>query len=82
MRKIRIFIVLAALTLAACSGSMEEAAAPEVSRVQPAAGGGMTYQEFRDHDINEGDKWAAQKRFLILDRNNDGRLSPSEFNGY
>ena len=47
-----------------------------------ASGGGMTYQDLRDHDVNEGDVWAAQKRFLVLDRNNDGRLSPSEFNGY
>ncbi len=70
------------LMLAACGGSVEEAAAPKVSRVEPAAGAGMTYPEFREHAVNEGDKWAAQKRFLILDRNNDGKLSPSEFNGY
>ena len=42
----------------------------------------MSYHDFRDHHINEGDQWAAQKRFLILDRNNDGKLSPGEFNGY
>lgn len=74
-------IVLFVLFLSAC-GSTEQAEAPKVSRVEPAAGAGMTYHEFRDHHINEGDTWAAQKRFLILDRNNDGKLSPSEFNGY
>ena len=72
--------VLCFLVLAACG--TDEAAAPKISRMEPAAGGGMTYPEFRDHDVNEGDAFAAQKRFLILDRNNDGRLSPSEFNGY
>lgn len=70
------------LMLAACGGTADEAAAPKVSRVEPAAGGGMSYPEFRDHAVNEGDMFAAQKRFIILDRNNDGLLSPSEFNGY
>lgn len=74
-------VLFAVLLLAAC-GSTEESAAPKVSRVEPAAGSGMSYPDFRDHHINEGDTFAAQKRFLILDRNNDGRLSPSEFNGY
>lgn len=74
--------LLAVLLLSACGSTEQQAEAPKVSRVEPAAGGGMTYYEFRDHDINEGDTWAAQKRFLILDRNNDGKLSPSEFNGY
>ncbi len=78
----RISALLAVLLLSACGSTEQQAEAPKVSRVEPAAGGGMTYHEFRDHDINEGDKWAAQKRFLILDRNNDGKLSPSEFNGY
>ena len=77
----RLFAFLPVLILIAC-GSTEQAAAPKVSRVEPAAGEGMTYHEFRDHDVNEGDTWAAQKRFLILDRNNDGKLSPLEFNGY
>ena len=79
MRK---FIALVPLLFIAACGSTEQAEAPKVSRVEPAAGAGMTYHEFRDHHINEGDTWAAQKRFLILDRNNDGKLSPSEFNGY
>lgn len=80
MRKLAVLSL--ALLLAACGGTREEAAAPKVSRMEPAAGVGMTYQDFRDHHINEGDRLAAQKRFLILDRNNDGKLSPSEFNGY
>lgn len=80
MRK-RLITLAMALSLSACGG-VEEAPAPKVSRMEPAAGAGMSYQEFRDHHINEGDTWATQKRFLILDRNNDGKLSPSEFNGY
>jgi hypothetical protein len=79
--KKRFMILAISFFLSACGGA-EETAAPKVSRVEPAAGAGMSYQEFRDHHINEGDQWAAQKRFLILDRNNDGKLSPSEFNGY
>ena len=75
-------IAFTMIFLSSCGSAEQQAEAPKVSRVEPAAGGGMTYHEFRDHDINEGDKWAAQKRFLILDRNNDGKLSPSEFNGY
>lgn len=75
-------VLLCALLLTACGGTEQQAEAPKVSRMEPAAGAGMTYQDFRDHDVNEGDVWAAQKRFLILDRNNDGKLSPSEFNGY
>lgn len=67
--------------MVAC-GSTEQAAEQKVSRMEPAAGEGMTYHEFRDHAVNQGDNWAAQKRFLILDRNNDGKLSPHEFNGY
>lgn len=80
MRKVAAFAAI--LMLAACGGAADEAAAPKVSRVEPAAGPGMSYPEFRDHAVNEGDTFAAQKRFLILDRNNDGKLSPSEFNGY
>jgi hypothetical protein len=76
------FIIVAiSFFLSACGGAQEKEA-PKVSRMEPAAGAGMSYHDFRDHHINEGDNWAAQKRFLILDRNNDGKLSPSEFNGY
>ena len=78
----RAAFLIAVLCLSACGSTEEEAAAPMISRMEPAAGGGMSYQDFRDHAVNDGDSFAAQKRFLILDRNNDGSLSPSEFNGY
>ena len=78
----RFMILLSVVLLSACGSSIEEAAAPKVSRVEPVAGGGMSYPEFREHEINDGDTFAAQKRFIILDRNNDGHLSPAEFNGY
>jgi hypothetical protein len=77
-RKLLIAIVL---VLSACGGS--EKPAPEVSRRDHPISQGMTYQQFRNHEINtDSDMKAAQKRFLILDRDNNGILSPSEFNGY
>ncbi len=69
-----------ALFLSACGGGD---IAREVSRAGDTAyPQGMNYAQFRNHSINEGDGLAAQKRFLLLDRNNDGILSASEFNGY
>lgn len=79
----RLFLLLPLLLLSACGGTEEIAAArPEVSYadIQPAAG--MTYQDFRTlHEWGEGDMRAAQKRFIMLDRNNNGRLSPDELGG-
>lgn len=78
----RAAVVSLALLLSAC-GSTEQASAPKVSRMEPAAGGGMSYQEFRKHEANDGsDMMAVQKRFIIMDRDNNGSLSPAEFNGY
>lgn len=48
--------------------------------IQPASG--MTYPEFRaSHAFGAGDMRDAQKRFLMLDRDNNGRLSADEL-GY
>lgn len=71
--------LLALLLLAGCGETQKISARPEVSYadIQPASG--MTYQEFRDtHEFGAGDMHAAQKRFLMLDRDNNGRLSSDE----
>lgn len=48
--------------------------------IQPAAG--LTYSEFRNgHAFGAGEMHAAQKRFILLDRDNNGRLSEDEL-GY
>ena len=70
--------------LSACgSDEVEVSKRPNVSYqdIQPAAG--MTYGEFRKHEVlGEGDMMAAQKRFIILDRDNNGSLSKEELGGY
>lgn len=75
--------VLAVFLLVSCGGGGAEESAP---RISPASGGdpvpqGMTYQEFRRHEIGQGDLLAAQKRFLMLDRNHNGLLSDQELAG-
>lgn len=72
------------LLLAACGStevSGQKQASDEISYadIQPAAG--MTYPEFRQHEMGRGDMLAAQKRFVLLDRNHDGKLSPHEIGG-
>ena len=79
----RLFLLLPLVLLSACGGTEEIAARPEVSYadIQPAAG--MTYQDFRTlHEWGEGDMRAAQKRVIMLDRNNNGGLSSDELGGY
>ncbi|PZQ47227.1 MAG: hypothetical protein DI551_03615 [Micavibrio aeruginosavorus] len=76
------FLVLPVLVLSACGGNTEMGGnRPRVSYqdIQPAAG--MTYEEYRNHDMGEGDSGVAQKRFIMLDRNNNGRLSTQELGG-
>lgn len=68
------------LLLSACGGGAEHAEVSRVSDIEPAAG--LNYQQFRNHSMNEdGDALAAQKRFIRLDRNNNGRLEQSEIGG-
>lgn len=79
MKKIYLIPVL---FLFACGGNETAVTKrPDVSYadIQPAAG--MTYPEFRNHPMGQGDMLAAQKRFLLLDRNHDGKLSPLEIGG-
>lgn len=79
MRK-TIAAIITLFLLSACGGTEEVAQSrPDVSYadIQPAAG--MTYPEFRKHKGGSDDMLAAQKRFMILDRDNNGRLSPDEF---
>jgi hypothetical protein len=72
-------ILLLPLCLMACGGGTIENKRPDVSRAAPSQTSGMTYPEFRHHPMNrESDYLAAQKRFMALDRNNDGRLSSHE----
>ena len=76
-------VVVTALLLSACGGNETVSARPEVSYqdIQPAAG--MTYGEFRKHEVlGEGDMLIAQKRFIMLDRDNNGSLSKEELGGY
>lgn len=74
------FALALTVILTACgSDDVQVSKRPDVSysRVEPAAG--MTYKEYRQHETwGQGDVIAAQRRFLILDRNNDGRLSEEE----
>ncbi len=77
---VRVFAALAVLLLAACGS--DETAPP---RISPAAGGdprptGMTYREY---SATHGDgSLESQKRFLMLDRNNNGHLSDDELGNY
>ncbi len=73
----KIFPLIFLLTLTAC-GSVESAR--EVSRAGDYQPQGMTYAQFRNH-MGDEDSLAAQKRFLALDRDNNGVLSPMERGG-
>lgn len=77
------FLPAIVLLLAACGNTavVAQKASHDVSYadIQPAAG--ITYPEFRNHRMGQGDMLAAQKRFLLLDRNHDGKLSPLEIGG-
>lgn len=76
----RALAVSTIILLAACG--IDEAAAP---RISPASGGdprptGMTYREY---SATHGDgSIESQKRFLMLDRNNNGHLSDEELGNY
>ena len=80
---LRLSVLFATVLLTACGGNETVTARPDVSYqdIQPVAG--MTYGEFRKHEVlGEGDMMAAQKRFIILDRDNNGSLSKEELGGY
>jgi len=75
--------IVLALLLSACAG---DASTPRaVSRANDGAHpAGMTYEQFSNHGMNAGarDSAMVQKRFLLLDRDNNGVLSSSEFSDY
>lgn len=75
--------LIAVLLLSACGSdevTVSERPGVSYATIQPAAG--ITYQEFRKtHEWGAGDLQAAQKRFILLDRNNDGHLSDEELGG-
>ncbi len=74
------FVLFASLFLTAC-GSTEPAR--EVSRADMPPVSGMKYQDFKNHDWNKGgSSIEAQKRFIKLDRDNNGVLSQNEMSGY
>ncbi len=77
MRKL---LIISTVMLSACGGTEEKITArPEVSYAQIQPASGMTYEEFRQHEEwGQGDMRDAQKRFLVLDRDNNGRLTPDE----
>lgn len=68
------------LLLSACGGGAETAA-PKVSRVGDPVAQGMTYTQFRNRYSGD-DMATVQKRFIMLDRDNNGALSESEYSGY
>jgi Ca2+-binding EF-hand superfamily protein len=76
-------VFLLSLFLVGCGSDevvVEKRADVSYAELTPAAG--MTYREFREsHEFGEGDMHMAQKRFLMLDRNNNGSLSQDEL-GY
>lgn len=80
----RYLVLFAAVFLASCgSDEVTVSKRPEVSyqNVEPAAG--MTYGDFRKHEVlGAGDMRDAQKRFITLDRDNNGSLSKHELGGY
>lgn len=76
-------LLITLLLLSACGAEQKAVSARQVSRVEPAAASGLTYREFRIHEFNEGsDMKDVQKRFLSLDRDNNGLLTPNEFSGF
>lgn len=79
----RFLITFFTLILSACGSDdviVEKRADVSYADIQPAAG--MTYPEYRQHEIwGQGDMLTAQKRFMILDRDNNGRLSDDELGG-
>lgn len=77
----KIIPVFAVLFLSACGGGAETG--PKISRAADYQPQGMTYEEFRSRGVRDGDNssLAAQKRFLTLDRDHNGRLSESELGG-
>jgi hypothetical protein len=71
-----------ALFLLASCGSGEETKRPELSLAKQEPSAGMDYRAFRNHQTwGEGDMTTVQKRFIVLDRNNNGVLSPDELGG-
>ncbi len=78
----KIIPVMFVLLLGACGGG-DRQPAPKISRAQDYTPQGMTYEEFRSRGVQGGDNGslAAQKRFLMLDRDHNGRLSQSELGG-
>lgn len=76
----RVLAALAVLLLAACGS--DDTPPP---RISPASGGdpvpqGMSYREY---SARHGDgSLESQKRFLMMDRNNNGHLSPDEMGNY
>lgn len=81
----RVFLLAILIgSLAACGGREVDVSAERmVSRVEPAAAPGLTYSAFRVHPFNDGSEMrAVQKRFLTLDRDNNGLLTQDEFSGF
>lgn len=79
--KTKSLLLLTVFLLSACGGA--SVPAPEVSRAVVPHPVGMSYEQFKSHGFNAGaSSNAVQKRFLLLDRDNNGVLSANEFGGY
>lgn len=68
------------LLLSACGGG-GETESPKVSRAGDHVVQGISYNQFRDRYRGD-DLKTVQKRFIMLDRDNNGALSESEYSGY
>lgn len=73
------FLFIVPLFLAACGGV--ETAAPKISRAGDPVAQGMNYAQFRDRYRGD-DMKTVQKRFIMLDRDNNGVLGAHEYSGY
>jgi hypothetical protein len=69
----------ALLFLSACGGTDTDA--PKVSRAGDYVLQGMSYTEFRSRYSGD-DMKSVQKRFIMLDRDNNGVLTAHEYSGY
>lgn len=76
----RAFFIVPVLFLAACAA---DTPSPKISRAEDAPVPALSYGEFRALAIHDGDDLSlVQKRFIMLDRDNNGRLTQNEYSAY
>ncbi len=74
------FFIVPVLFLAACAG---DTPSPRISRASPEPVPAINYTQFRALAAHNGDDLGLiQKRFIMLDRDNNGMLTQNEYSGY